>query len=464
MGIALQNNPGLSARDLEAEISSDLVSQAKAEFDPEFFFDISYGKRQMTQNTKDFFAAGGDPNTQVLRFFEEKGLRMLLGLGGKLPIGLLYSLEVRVNQLENNIVKDHAYNIFLPEVESFYGLRLTQPLLRGGKRDANLAEVLSARHGAQVGKAELAAARLLLAGDVLSTYADLLWHTKESRLRIEQAERLDKELNRMTTQVERGQKSKEALIAFEREANTARDQFFLADLRKQRTHFSLRSLAGRNNLEEQWVPQEGSLPSSPKLDRPSLIRQALVEHPRLVGAQFAYEREDALVVGARNDKYPNLDLDFSIGYLGLNNDVSSSAKAVFESDRPELGVGLRFSYDLDNRKAKGALSEALARRRQASLLLARARRSMISEIRQGFSDWEAAKIRIEQANSSLKIALAEYEAEKDRLEKGLAKPADSLPAFMGVVQAKSRLFEEENIRDKALIRLLATAGNIMEHL
>jgi len=461
--IALRNNPGLAARDLETKISSDLVTQAKAEFDPEFFFDVSYGKRQMTQNTKDFFAAGGDPNTQLLRFFEEEGLRMLMGLGGKFPIGLMYSLEIRVNQLENNIIKDNAYNIFLPEVESFYGLRLTQPLLRGRNRDANLAEVSSAKHGAQIGKAELAAARMMLAGDVLTTYADLVWHTRESRIRMEQAERLDKEVTRVEIQVERGEESKEALIAIKRETNNARDQFFLADLRRQKTNFILRSLAGQNNLKEQWLPKESLLPS-PELDRSSIVRQALVHHPRLVGARFAYEREDALVAGARNDKYPNLDLDLSIGYLGLNDNVSSSAKAVFESGRPEFGAGLRFSYDLDNRKARGALTEALARRRQASLSLDRARRRLISEIRQGFSEWEAAKVRTKHANSGLATAATEYEAEKDRLEKGLAKPADSLPAFIEVMRAKSRLFEEENIRDKALTRLLAAAGIILEYL
>ena len=164
-------------RNLDAKAENDTVTQAIGEFDPELFAEISYGIRQMTQNTKDFFAAGGDPNTNLLRQFEEKGLRLLAGLGGKIPSGLSYSLEVRVNQLENNIIENNAYNLFLPEVKTFYGLQLTQPLLRGGNRKGNLSDFFSAKHSSAAAKAEVAAARILLAGDVFSAYADRLHHS-----------------------------------------------------------------------------------------------------------------------------------------------------------------------------------------------------------------------------------------------------------------------------------------------
>ena len=463
--LALRNNPELAIRKLDEKVGADSVKQAKGEFDPELFAEVSYGQRQMTQNTKDFFASGGDPNTHLLRFFEEKGLRLLAGFGGKLPIGLLYSLEVQVNQLENNIIKNNAYNLFLPEVETFYGLRLTQPLLRGGNRNANLAEFFSAQHSAARERADVAAARLLLAGDVFSAYADLLWHTQEIRNREEETQRLEKEIDSVRLRIERGESSQEALLSAERNAHAARDQFLLADLRRRKASLALRTLAGEegtDDIEKLWSMDNTSFPT-PSLSRSVLIHRALAEHPALVATRSAYEREEALVVGARNDKYPRLDFDVSVGYLGLADDVSASTRAVVESDRPEIGAGLRFSYDFGGHAAKGALGEALARRRQASLSFVRARRSLVTDIRHTFSEWEAAKIRCEHANSSLAEAEVEYDEAQDRLGRGLAKSVDTLPHFRGVVSARTRLYKEENARDTALARLLTASGIILEY-
>jgi outer membrane protein TolC len=50
--IALRNNPELAIRKLDEKVGADSVKQAKGEFDPELFAEVSYGQRQMTQNER----------------------------------------------------------------------------------------------------------------------------------------------------------------------------------------------------------------------------------------------------------------------------------------------------------------------------------------------------------------------------------------------------------------------------
>lgn len=52
---------------------------------------------------------------------------------GKIPVGLTYAFNTKVDEIDNTLVQEDETSLFKPEYSAFVGLTLTQPLLKNSE-------------------------------------------------------------------------------------------------------------------------------------------------------------------------------------------------------------------------------------------------------------------------------------------------------------------------------------------
>ena len=75
------------------------------------------------------------------RIFSDKNFIAKEGLKKKFQTGTSFEISSTFNRLENTLNKTSASSLYSPEYESFTGLTLIQPILKGFGREANRAQI-----------------------------------------------------------------------------------------------------------------------------------------------------------------------------------------------------------------------------------------------------------------------------------------------------------------------------------
>ena len=145
----LVKNFALRLQALEADTARDEVKRAWGEFDPSFFASSTYEDNLRRLNAIDFSSYGlgsADPENAL---FKEVNLRSALGIQGKLPdIGTQYEISTTLDRLSNTV--NQSGRFFSPEMQSYAGISLTQPLLKDLWYGAPSAPLNAARVGVRI--------------------------------------------------------------------------------------------------------------------------------------------------------------------------------------------------------------------------------------------------------------------------------------------------------------------------
>ena len=370
--MALGNNRALGVQLYRPLIAGTFAEQEKAVFDPGLFAEVEAAREKSRRGDEHFSS-------------EQENFR--LGLEQELPTGTALELALEQRRLDSP-----APNTTRIMDRDRAGLRLslTQALLRGGSREANLAGVRRAELDVLVSLYELRGFTQSLVAEVERAYWDLV--LAESRIAIfeESLSVAEAQVRDVSRRIEVGTVAEVERAAVAAELAFRRQGLIDGQSRRDQARLELLNLLnpGRQlQLDDPWA--DGDNLSSPAeaprsvsqgdifnlqpvpRDTPQVLEiepDLVVEHvalslqlrPDLDEARLRLQQGELEVIQTRNGLLPRLDLFITLGKTGYADSFGRSFAEITDDSTYAGSLGLRFALPLGGNRAAGA-AEARAR-------------------------------------------------------------------------------------------------------
>ncbi|NBB78436.1 MAG: TolC family protein [Verrucomicrobia bacterium] len=458
----LANNFDMRIERMSVANAEDRVTIALGEFAPRATAQGRFSSSERSQNQQEFLAG-----SQIARIFEEEVASLRVGLEGRLYYGTQVAFSTSTNRLENSLNRQSLSSLFSPEFQSVSQITVTQPLLRGRGREANLA-------GVEVARAEVLGAEFQLRSTVEETIAQILIAYAEAQfgaenLAVKQAavQLADDLIQENRRRLEEGLMSPIDVTQAEARRAEAQEEVVAARnfLRERKNR--LLELTGRDyNFGEEVRLGDGvgDLLEPPTQGRVEIARELLESNGIYRAALARAEAEGARVLFAENQALPQLDLELSLGYNGLGGDFSESFSDFGRNKEPDWSVGLLFSVPLNRDAERARLREARRTKEQALLTAKQVETQLLVLLDNSLGEIESAQERIAIVQESVELAEDALRAEERRLASGLTTSYNVLNQQRELSFARTRALAAEVELFRALTQIYVVAGSLSDTL
>lgn len=401
---AVRNNLDTETARLEKAVTEADIEVALAAFD--VVAGAGMGFERIDRESVGILLPGGGGATVIPNVTNQRNWGFDGSLSKTFESGARVSIGVDTARIDNINANLYAPD---PAWSTAVTLGAVQPLLRGAGSDVALSEVRLADN-------RDAAARESLRGQLLDLVArteQAYWRLVSARARLVSAEWL----------VAQGTEVRDVL-AKRREFDATLAQYANAvatvEARKSLVIEARRALSEAGNnlktiLNDPALPvgdEVDVVPADMPSDAPFAadLRQSIVTALRQAPAvQRALIGIDSASIGetvADNAMLPQLDLNASLAWFGLDDGLGGTFSEIGEGDFISSAAGLRFSQALGNRAAEAAYRAARLRRAQAVLGYERAVQSTVLSVKNALVDCVSYRELVEQ-NRIYRLAQAE---------------------------------------------------------
>src|SRR5664280_197742 len=437
--LALAHNLVLRA-ERETLAAAGFLRQAEmGAFEPDFGAAASQEYNQRLNTVEQTISQG----TTV---FQEKNKLYSTGIEGLSPTGARYNIGYSVHDLNNNL-RVLPTDPLLRQYETFFGVTLTQPLLKDAGLSATLAHLRLAREDEKIARQEFRRQLLVVVGSVESVYWDLYVAQERLGLRLTSVAAAEKLLAENQDRVHEGKMAEIELV--EAEAGRAQRRSAASEAQQHLIEVSgrLRTLFAEPVDEPNRVLHASDVP--PPLGPPPAIvdalRDSVMLHPEYLSRLHRAEQENIRIAYARNQRWPQVDLKASYGQNGLGSDFEGSWDDLDHHLHESWSVGIELRIPvLGGVRQANTLHAAQAHGREALLNLKAAEVEIANNI-----------FTAERKVESLKAVAANY-GEVAQAGQRLLKNEQSR-----LVQGKTdsrRLLEVENEFSDAQVAALESRG------
>lgn len=452
--MVLENNLDITIERITPRIAEAGILSERGAFDIELFGSIKRHDTETPLSTRASVAAGG------LSTIKSEVYSLETGITGKTPIGTTYTLETRNDRTADTL------SGFADEYDSFTGVTITQPLLKGFGTDSNRLKINLARKDRDISVNRLRQMIIETVARFGAAYWDLASAKAGLRVMAESEELAGAlaEINRK--KLEAGAASALEVTQARAAASVRKDDVITAERLVRDRENELKLLISEDvyglkdtgiitdepGADESLTAEEETLDES--------VEKALHSRPDYLEAKDEIEKSRLQVIYASDQKYPKVDLEASYGFNGLGASFRDSYAGIGSS--PEWTVGLVFSYPLGNRASLGESKSASLKSAQSLLRLKKLEQSIILGLDAAQKDIETAKARVEAARVSTVLTRESLDAEEKKLAAGRSTTYNVLLVQEDL--AKARLNEIEAVTDynKALINYFKEKGSLLE--
>lgn len=345
----------------------------------------------------------------------EKSDTFEVSLGGKLPFGLQYAL------VGNSANIRTTYGLLNDNYQTFGGIRLTQPLLRGFGFGANLAGVRLAR--AQRGLAQAAYHQAVVdtITRTVAAYNNLYFaqQSHQNALRSKQLAEVLLRENRRRVEVG-AMAPADVTIAAARVARIddglIQSERALADARN--LMFTLLTTETRPATDQPLRIAPPPVDPTPTPDRSADLARAFARRPDYRQAQESIRRAQADLGDSRSAALPQIDLVGSYGYNGAGRSLDAAYHDTRSKNTPAWTAGAVLSIPLPMRDGRGRVLASKLTLAQARTELARFEQQIAVEVANAAGQIDATSRRIEATRRARNLADESLVAEQKRLQVG----------------------------------------------
>lgn len=452
MRMLLENNLQVKASRLDPRVAASRVLAAQGAFDPELFGSFRRGDASMPLSARSSVAAGG------LRSVESESYSFNAGVSGTTGLGTEYRFEVRDDWTAD------TFSGFEFEYESFTGVTVRQPLLRGFGNGEQLALNVALRDRSA---SELRFRQFI--SDALSEYAGAWWALMSARgaldVRRESLALAETLLDVNRKKLEAGALSRLELVQTESAAASRREDLLVAQKAVQDSERRMKELVADDAYsisDDELVPVgDGALrPAAGSAGQ--AVSTALSMRPDYMELRTLLERERIVLKYAANQAWPEVDLEASYGFNGLGDSFTRSFKAI--ESNPEWSVGVIFSYPLGNRAARGELETARLQATQAVLRLKRLEQEIVLRVKSSLEQLETDLRRLEAADVAVRLAEETLDAEERKLAAGRSTTFNVLRIQEDLLLARLKKLDAVSDYNTSLVAFYREKGTLLEEL
>ena len=405
IGLALANNQRLKVSAFDPDIARANVLAEYGRFDPALAFNRSYGEAEAPGTV--FAPPGTRPLTQTDRFG--------LALEGLTPWGLTYSLGANATNSRG------PFNAFADQYETFGGLTVTQPLLRGFGFGANLASLRIAKAARGISDWQHRQTVMDTVTSVIFAFNNLQQahaNVRIARLSRDLAAQLyDENLkrNRVGAISDADVTQARARVA-NREETILIAERSVRDLENQ-----LRLLVGDTAISASGPTLEiAELPPATDLtvDAAADARQAYELRPDYQAARLGLAIDRASLAFAKNSLLPRLDFVGSYGYAGEDGNFSSARQQVRDKDARAYSAGIVVRIPLTFAEGHGRARAARLTVERTEADLVRIEQDIAVAIAAAAGQLETTRQRVAATRLAYELAQQALDAEEKRLKAG----------------------------------------------
>ncbi len=434
----LQENYHVRIQSQDTLISRDSIDSARGEFDPYIFAETWWEVVNRDQNAMDFVSTGA---MFEQRYWEEDKIRFRTGVGGRTSFGTEYEFSVSIMEGSNTITRNNPTAIFNPEYESFAGVSITQPLLRGFGRDVNRAPVKIAELEVGISHFEREILITNQLVEVINAFHDILYAQENLRVKQDAVGLAETLLKENRKRVEMGRMSQLDITQAQVQVSQAEEEVILAeDFLRDRKATLARLIYGRPSADVLNFTVKGELvvDGLPSYNAYALENIAKQHRPDYLLALALEQQGDIRRHYARKQMLPELNLVFNYGFTGLSNSTSNSFRRMEDLETTQWSTGLVLRMPLSNTRARAEARAANRRSLQAELEVQRVEQQIFIDIRNAIERVATLQRRLVTSQKSIDLAEESLNVENRMLEEGRSTSFQVLQAQDSLSGARTR--------------------------
>lgn len=470
--LALENNLDLKIAMVDPKIASTLVSQEKAKFDDLIFARAKYGNKNTPAQNLDVVtftpSEGSSPalkgqvdkltavpqRTEILEM--DAGVIIPLRTGAKVTLSMPFDEKKQSEGVASN------------QYQNALRFSISQPLLRDGGIDTNVAGIRIARYEQQAVdvKTRLQSIRVLAA--VERGYWGLYIVWGELDVRRQQYENAADNLAMVKKRVAEGLTAAVEINRAEIGVAERLEALIIAETTLKIRQRQLKLLLNDPNLDLDsptiLIPETSPTLLEFKFDRKQLAQRALEGRLELLELELKLAADLTKIDYLRNQTLPMFMLDYSYGSLGRDtSSFGGSFDQSFSGNYSDWSVGVRMEMPLTNELRRAQLDRAVHERLQRlttqQLRELSVRREIYDALDQVDQNWQ----RILATRQNVLLAGLNYDAELKQFREGRRTMTEVLETLTRLGEAQLREVRAVGDYQVSLIDLAFATGTLLGH-
>ena len=448
----VDNNEAISAQYHEFLISKENIMRERSVFEPELVNSVQRGQEKIKYSQ--------DEKSQLIFSNESDKLTNSFSslIQGKAPSGA----DIKLGYTQSG-VKDWALDEDM-EYKSYLGVEITQPLMKNAGM-ATTANINAAKKDSGISFQSYRMKMMEVVFSALSSSWDYYGTKERLKIRQESVTIAEKLLEMNKERVRLGKMAQSELL--EAEAGLAKRKSWESSARQDlvsaknslKSFISLADVTVDLDLDmKDSLNKTGTDPTFNKS-----MTTAIGLRPEYLSTAQKIEKEKLLVTYAKNQRWPQLDLNGSYGLNGLGDNTEDALDDTFDSDFRTWKVGLTFTIPLGgNMKTKSELNAARYRKRQALLELKSVEVQVANIIDTAIKSVYATKEQVAYYESARKIEERLLEIEEERFKRGKSTSRYLLEKEDDLHYAKEAELENIVNTHKAAVSLALAEGSLLK--
>lgn len=434
---------------------------ARGEFDPVLQSKAMY-LNSSTSASQQIYAFGG---ISQIKAFQTS---VQAGIAGKLQYGTQYGVSF------DSTKEESTFSNFIEEFQAGLTFTLTQPLLRGFGKDANLVRIKAAQTSQALSQAQLEAVVFKAVGDTIKAYWDLAGAAEALKVKREALENAQRLLS--INEKRRGFGTAADLDVLQAKAGVAMRQSDMVTALSQVENAGdlLKSVMG---LKEEGAfskaqiaavdrPSVGEIapldPAQSEAELQAALENARQRRPEMRMAELQIESAQLEEDRARHDMLPQFDVTGSYMQGGRDHQLRETLYGIRDKQDTSFSYGVQGAIPLGNRAARGAYQRAHLSRREFEQRKTQARQTVEMNVHLAHRAVETNQILVESTRQACRLQEANVAAEEKRLQLGVSTSYQVLKIQEDLTAARTQQVQAEVALEKARIDLLAAEGRLLE--
>jgi outer membrane protein TolC len=431
---ALENNLGLKVQLINPALAQQDVDVERARFESIFHASASYSRAELQE--------GG---ARTLRAFEPR-VETPLQTGGT----VITSLPVT----DNDGVLEAAASV-----------RVIQSLLQGAGTQVNTYALQIAGYdkGSVDAFTKLQAINILASADI--AYWSLYAARKQLAVNREQYKLAQDQVRIARVKVAAGSVPKNEIVQAEAGLSGALDGVISAETTVRDFERNLKRIMNRADLPLN-TPVDINTVTNPDprgldLDPEALVKAALENRMDMVNLEFQLAIADIDIARAKNNRLPQLDLDYSYSAGGQAGDVGGAFEDLFRDPANEHRVGLSATIPLGNRAAEAQYRRARLIKVRTELNRQEQEQRIRIEVYDALDGLQQSWRRILAAQQGVAVAYRDYQVQQSRFQLGLRTSTDVVLATDRLADAQSRQISAFASYEITQVELARATGTLL---
>jgi outer membrane protein TolC len=425
---ALENNIDIAVEKFTPQTARENLRAAQGDYDP--FLSAVVDHNDQTQPASNAFTGGDQVTTQSQNWS--------LGISQRFTTGADLSLAFNNRKTDT----DSIFSTFNPNFNSSFTIAVTQPLLRDLKIDASRQNIRIRKNNLEISDTQFHQVVTNVVANVKTLYYDLIFaidNLEAQRNSLALAQKLLEE-NRIKVRV--GTLAPLDVVSAESEVAGREELVIVAEAALEDAEDAIKQVIYPTSDPQMWqlriVPTDRATAEPREIDVEQAIQNALANRTDVQITRRNLENNQISLDFAHNQTLPAVDLEASyggngVGGTGLIRDgfggpvvdtipggYSDALSQVFGRDFPTWRVGIRVSYPILNRRARGNAAVARLAKERAELGLRRLEMQVAREVRSAARRVTTDIERVRSTRATRVLRARQLDAEEKRFAAGMS--------------------------------------------